>query len=892
MDFKQEFSKVIREAASADLSYKSFWELCSKLLPADAYPRYCALKKRDYIAKDEYDVNVYVKYVAARHRDKFSALYGALFKKYSKVLTDCVELVVWGCGCGLDLLALHDQAMKEKNPNFWLSVKSITLIDVSRPALDRAKQIADVLFPDAMVIVKEVNLKNQKSLSDIVLNDSLIVVPRVHLFSNLLDIFNDVEFNCFVNKVRSVSKRCEGLRNDVFIAFSPNIPNANVRYKMREFKNAFLCEGLDSELVEFVVKDNTPERCECAAFLLRSKGVDYFKPLDEDKENFFKRLRRIAIKDPDSLPWKDVFEFFLEEKRYSAVLPRFLMQVRCTLDDTSSGKSSVSCLVIIAPKEQKKKLLVVVRRDIANEFHHKWKIAKTVLKFIVPYVRDEGLIKLFLELGNQQSNRDRYIFDYLNVVYWDVERKTVVMDEFDQNNRNAFARALPREVDFTGAYYVDTKGIEPLPSLSSAQRAIVEHRKRCLRVRGGPGTGKTVTMLWRAIEAFKRTHMPVLILCKTNSLVSYHEKVLAATLEQDLNIENVLRGNFVFDTVDHYLCEEIKEHVSCKIPTGCSRDKMDKLCDECRMTRRKILCSDMDIPFRKYGAVLLDEAQIIDAADVRTIYTITGRANVCCDFYMFCDEEQAMRGAADILISDNESQKRVVKAPDKGFGKFVTLKSNFRALNQDLLSVFKFVQWKMADKYDIEELGMETKSEGLQLSLAIHVAFAVACKRNVSFEDWERWIKPDLDANSDRGDVLLMIDNEDRLRSFYGEIKSKKQEAQWVVTHREVKNFKDEQKLKREFYQNRDKIHLTTVDCAQGQTFDNVVLVVTRRNSGNLEELFSGMTRARKTLRIVDASQNQWVYNMLKGYNSYEVKIVEDVSKKTFQGFDSDDIPF
>jgi superfamily I DNA/RNA helicase len=114
-----------------------------------------------------------------------------------------------------------------------------------------------------------------------------------------------------------------------------------------------------------------------------------------------------------------------------------------------------------------------------------------------------------------------------------------------------------------------------------------------------------------------------------------------------------------------------------------------------------------------------------------------------------------------------------------------------------------------------------------------------------------------------------------------------------VLALSSIARYREEEKnLRRSFYKDRDKVHLSTVDCAQGQTFDNVVLVVTHNDTGNIEELFSGMTRARKTLRIVDASPNQWAYKMLKQYNSYEVKVVEDVSEKTFQRFNVDDIPF
>ncbi len=325
-----------------------------------------------------------------------------------------------------------------------------------------------------------------------------------------------------------------------------------------------------------------------------------------------------------------------------------------------------------------------------------------------------------------------------------------------------------------------------------------------------------------------------------------------------------------------------------------SSKEMDELCDECRIARNQKIKGGEWQSSRKYGAVLLDEAQIIESESMKMIFELTGQAYPYRDFYMFCDEEQAMRGAKDILASDSETKKMIVKAPDKGFGRFVTLKAHYRALNGDLLNVFKFIQGKLGAKYDIKELGMELSVDNMQSSLAIHVAFAVVCKENVDIGDWERWIKPDLEANSDGGDVLLMIDDEMRVREFYKGITGKGQEERkkWVVTHKEVKNREEEKNLRRSFYKDRDKVHLSTVDCAQGQTFDNVVLVVTHNDTGNIEELFSGMTRARKTLRIVDASPNQWVYKMLKQYNSYEVKVVEDVSEKTFQRFNVDDIPF
>ena len=40
-----------------------------------------------------------------------------------------------------------------------------------------------------------------------------------------------------------------------------------------------------------------------------------------------------------------------------------------------------------------------------------------------------------------------------------------------------------------------------------------------------------------------------------------------------------------------------------------------------------------------------------------------------------------------------------------------------------------------------------------------------------------------------------------------------------------------------------------------------------------MEELFTGMTRAKSVLRIVDATPRHEIYDLLKSYNSYEVRI-------------------
>ena len=129
--------------------YGEFVRICHENLPCDADVRYQWLRNNGYVVRDDADIAVYVHKVAARHQPKFQWLYGNLFQQYPNVFQGELDLVVWGCGCGLDLLALYDRAMKQDNPQLWLTVRSVTLLDISETALSCAKEFAELLFPCA-----------------------------------------------------------------------------------------------------------------------------------------------------------------------------------------------------------------------------------------------------------------------------------------------------------------------------------------------------------------------------------------------------------------------------------------------------------------------------------------------------------------------------------------------------------------------------------------------------------------------------------------------------------------------------------------------------------------------------------------------------------------------
>ena len=62
-------------------------------------------------------------------------------------------------------------------------------------------------------------------------------------------------------------------------------------------------------------------------------------------------------------------------------------------------------------------------------------------------------------------------------------------------------------------------------------------------------------------------------------------------------------------------------------------------------------------------------------------------------------------------------------------------------------------------------------------------------------------------------------------------------------------------------------IHLTTVTLAQGWDLENVIFICATENDGQkntLENVLTGATRAKNSMRILDRTGSGWLYNELK----------------------------
>jgi hypothetical protein len=622
---------------------------------------------------------------------------------------------------------------------------------------------------------------------------------------------------------------------------------------------------------DFVLDEETPDKCYCSAFRVQSHPDTLFDWFDKPGDNFYKMLRRIALEGPTGIKWNQLFNLFIRDKNEYRRYKDLASHSFVLLENPSIAENhQVQCLVIIPESKSNDKLLVIKLGSFKHD-NEKTKIAKDIFEKAVVNSDDSALIKLLARIKSGDKCAFKEMFTYLNVFAWNDDNGQIEFDKGDETYGTSWQSKNP--IHFTGMYVIKTDGIKPLPKLSKNQEAIALRRSQYLRVRGAPGTGKTVTMLWRGVYSLLRTHLPVLLLCKTNTLVVHHERLLAATLlSSNRGVDRAKREMITFDTVDHFLCEQYRISKGCKlVGKHHSSSEMDRLCNDCRTEAMSDILSSSSAwkSQIQYGAVLIDEAQIIEPHQIKAVYLLTRRSNPYREFYMFCDEEQSIRSRHDVLEADNESKKMVVKAPAVGFGKFVTLNEHFRVLNMDLLKIYKFVQNEMRDKYDINALAMQGIAQSFQPLLSVAAPFAIFKRENVVYADLTNLVLPDLRANGGNGETLVLVDDESMVREFI----ASGADVEWVCTHLAKKAFTDERQLRRDFFKNRDRVHLTTIDCAQGQTFDNVILILRRLSldkpdkPGVMEELFTGMTRARRMLRIIDGTKMHTVYELLKHFN-------------------------
>ena len=925
-DFQKRFHEYCIECDAEQKKYSMFHgyvKLCREI----------ALSEDSAITR-QYNMAAWI--AACKHWPRAIWVARHLFKDYQHMLVGDIDLVLWGCGAGLELLAIYDQALQCDIPQIWTVVRSVTLIDCDREYSERAKEIAEVLFPMARGKIKSLvcDFNNAMDVSflsaDIQSQVTDRYTPRVHILSH--SIIRNSDTIALSKAIKSAvvmrNKKGEPFFNEIFAASAPGKERVELYARMREFELIWNEERGSGE----------PEDVQASPL-----GVYYAfhcftdNPLCEPlrSENpIFRNLLGMARSEPNQIEWSYMISALARRMvrgRAFADVYGYVKEIylRSNLDRYQR------CLYFapFAGVEVRGFIVMLGKPDVQNRYE-KMNLAKS---WLFQFERNSNLDSIkelarklrHVQRGQVVKAEYRQLMRIVRLIAWNFDSRSFVEfpGRFEENDE---LQVVPCDHSAFFGISEDDLG-EVLPeTLNLDQRNIVYSRRRQRLIRGGPGTGKTLTMLHHALVAYKRTHLPVLLVTKTNSLIGNNSRRLLGSYRRLFPSERILPSDAICVlTINTLICELARglkidgdrclrekckkclgeciaradrgpkvphcnfgccDPVSASYAVGISRQYPDGSPVNCKVERMNVLSSACDfcnericvevaggnpsIPvddqslmravhlFRTWGAVLIDEAQLINADLLSVVWRLTEHFNPLREFYVFADEEQSLHEDALVQAANG---KMTVAAPGTNFGRWKTLKGNHRVKSRALLRIYRKLQEIMAQKYESNELMMDMPTYELEQQQSnIGRVFRIMRRNELPLfgelydivKDHSRW------AGSET--VVIIIDEEQAVRDFYLEANRQK----WKLTHlNEVQDEKDKNKerdMRKRFQEEEGKVHLTTIDCAQGRTFENVIFVVTRDATPNrMEEAFTGFTRASMHLQVIDNSPSGWVSDML-----------------------------
>ena len=882
MAFREDFLKVVHGEPGS--LYEAFVQLSKKSLPLDADARYQYLRSPQgkFIARDDADVDVYTVKVANRHVEKFKWLYDGLYNSYSDVFSKDIDVVVWGCGCGLDLLALYDRACAQENPQLWMKVRHVTLVDASSAALKRAEQIAQILFPLAENCVQTVQCdltKPEQIAQRVCLRQLNAYVPRVHLVSNLLDLFDDAAPFARAVKERS-ARRIGGYSyfNELVVAFSPEYRGGKVSDNIATFRKEW---GINSFSEDIKNIGNEPLNCESCSFAYRTLATDgCFKSYMRGRNH---ALNSLVAKCNLIEPWFNLHNFVTALSKLSVNGENFFKVYRWV--ETCRFRGALQRIVFVPNPEFKPRPAPLSIEMVSDSENTKVLVEKSA----------ERAFKALKERRDDEAVSIDGTKDDFAVRYWnggEIKSLSTVCGDFNKCNG---------KVDYSLYFRIDPGDAEPLPDLDDkmdpVQRELIFSRAQYRKIRGDAGCGKSTTMMWHAIMSVLRTHLPVLLVCKTVTLFSRNEKRMAATLLQKVPGLDFVDSDLVkFMTLDKVLCKHsiekderciLKRCYTCK---GCgsnpkwdcalydsigrnwrklNEDQKRLCCEQCvkdnveRFARKGSRSSQQ---FQAFGAVMIDEVQSVSPKLVQAVVNLTFGGNPARECYVFCDERQSLNRDA-VEVDPNVGKLRVI-TPDRGagYGNWVNLNRPYR-ISQDfsgrLLDVAARLQSKMIAKYGDLELARFVG--GGQMSLSGSV-FRVRKSSGDLLAD----LRIEMRGLRQCGarSITIICDDSSVVRTLLRDSGTRG----WLATHSISRDHAEDRRLRMSFREQDEGVQITTVTLAQGWDFKNVIFVVSEEEGLDhrnvLENVLTGSTRATSQMRILDRTTSSWLYNALQDLNN------------------------
>ncbi len=410
---------------------------------------------------------------------------------------------------------------------------------------------------------------------------------------------------------------------------------------------------------------------------------------------------------------------------------------------------------------------------------------------------------------------------------------------FDDNLYNSFKRF------FQPPIHTLEQGIEI--KYSSEQVKLIEKiLPSQQKIRGIAGSGKTIVLAKKAVNAYKRNKKKILILTFNITLKNYIHDAISKIREE-------------FEWKNFYITNY---HQFINTETNNINLKFDNLNDY----KNENLFHGYEEKLEKYEAIFIDEIQDYKTEWIRIIkkYFLTQNG----EFIVFGDEKQNLY-FNNSLEEDEESKMKVPNTTIKG--NWNKLKESFRLSEKIAELSTNFQKYFFTGKYEVDQIQVIKQSKLFPLSEE-NIKYYSFCLNTTVIQMVKQALEIIKEKNIHSNNICFLSSNIKILREVDFEIR--KQSKEYTKTtfeteetfnqlwsknrgyiKEEINNIRQNKKFN--FWMNAGMIKLSTVHSFKGWEIPTLFLII-NKDDKNDELVYTAITRCRYNLFIFNIGNKRY----------------------------------
>lgn len=477
----------------------------------------------------------------------------------------------------------------------------------------------------------------------------------------------------------------------------------------------------------------------------------------------------------------------------------------------------------------------------------------------------EQELRSFLVNGHEKDDRYKKFLRYFEIWGYDSLNENYLKNrlKFRWLNRPSklFTRKIYKNIRWLlkPSYHEAEEGIKL--TYSSKQRELIKSRPVQQKIRGVAGSGKTLILAKRAVEAHKRTNSKILILTYNITLKNYiHDRIGEVREDFDWNYFHIINYHqFILAELNNF-------GVKIQVPKSLKGEALSAYFEDNYFSNRSLFEKNKD-KIQAYEAIFIDEVQ-----DYKTAWI-----DIIRDYYLKQNGELVLYGDEKQNIYAREMGND--GKPNTGIlGRWNELDETYRLKANNINVSEAFQREFMSDRYEIDRI-MEAEQGYLFQDESVSIyKFVNPNTEPTQIADYIiRSVKA---MGINLNDVTVLGETVKKLRQIeyyvrnslkqftnsmfenmetYDLIKKQYGVDEWK-SQREIEKVRRSKKAN--FWMNRGHIKFSTVHSFKGWEIHTLFLLVEPSNPASLitqdELIYTGLTRCMNNLLVLNLGNERY----------------------------------